>query len=307
VSSGPHAKGIDVSYYQGTIDWSQVAAAGINFAVARVSDGSFQDPQFAANWAGMKANGIIRGAYHYFRASQDGVAQADAFLSVVTLEPGDLPPCLDVETLDGVSSSELETQMDAWLGEIQAKTGMTPMIYTSQGLWDGWSLSAHTTYPLWVANWGVSTPALPSGWTGWTIWQTTDNYAVAGMPGGNPDGDEFNGTVADLQAYVNAQPTPGTTAGASTTTAPASAPATGSTPTKAQVLALPTLQQGDTGANVTTLQNALAAVGYSPGVIDGNFGPATNAAVVNFQTAQGLTADGIVGPNTQSALAALLP
>ncbi|HZU99046.1 MAG TPA: GH25 family lysozyme, partial [Planctomycetota bacterium] len=253
VSSGAKAKGIDVSYYQGTIDWAQVAGAGINFAIARVSDGSFLDPQFPANWAGMKANGIVRGAYHFFRASEDGVQQATHFCAQFTLEPGDLPPVADVETLDGQSASTLQTQLVAFLNEVQAKTGVTPMIYTSKGIWNPWGLPAFNNYPLWVANWQVSSPSLPNGWSDWTIWQTTDSYSVPGMSS-NPDGDEFNGTLADLQSYVHAAP--GSTPPPSTTTTTPPTTTTSGVPTAAQVNALPTLQQGSSGQNVVTLQQA---------------------------------------------------
>jgi lysozyme len=283
------------------IDWAQVAGAGINFAIARVSDGSFLDPQFPANWAGMKANGIVRGAYHFFRASEDGVQQATNFCAQFTLEAGDLPPVADVETLDGQSASTLQTQLVAFLNEVQAKTGVTPMIYTSKGIWDPWGLPAFNNYPLWVANWQVSSPSLPSGWSNWTIWQTTDSYSVPGMSS-NPDGDEFNGTLADLQNYVHAAPgsTPASPPPSTTTTT------TSGVPTQAQVNALPTLQEGSSGTNVVTLQQALNYLGAGL-TADGSFGPLTKAAVVNFQASQGLTQDGIVGPMTRAALAAQMP
>ncbi len=307
MSAGPRAIGIDVSSYQGTIDWSQVAGAGINFAIARVADGFNMDTQFAANWAGMKANGIIRGAYQYFRASEDGVQQADNFLAQFTLEPGDLPPVCDVETLDGVSASDLNTQMAAWLNEVHSKTGMMPMIYTAEGLWDAWGLPAYNTYPLWVANWQVSTPTLPTGWTGWTIWQTTDSYPVAGISSA-PDGDVFNGTLADLRSYVGGTPSTGTPSSTTTpsSTSTSSSTASSTAPTKAQILALPELSQGDTGSNVVTLQQALDYLGNSL-TVDGDFGPLTDAAVKAFQGSQGLTQDGIVGPLTRAALAAKMP
>src|SRR5438034_1060907 len=75
-------KGVDVSYYQGHVDWKTAHAHGIRFAFARVSDGTgFLDPQFGANWSGMKSAGVIRGVYQFFRPGQDPIAQANLLLN----------------------------------------------------------------------------------------------------------------------------------------------------------------------------------------------------------------------------------
>ena len=80
-ASGATVNGIDVSYYQGTIDWTSAKASGIDFAYARISDGTgFIDPQFAANWANMKAAGIVRGAYQFFRPETDPTAPGELLL-----------------------------------------------------------------------------------------------------------------------------------------------------------------------------------------------------------------------------------
>jgi GH25 family lysozyme M1 (1,4-beta-N-acetylmuramidase) len=75
-------KGVDVSKWQASIDWSQVKAAGYDFAFVRASDGlNYPDGMFDANWKGTKANGILRGVYQFFRPSQDPIAQADLMLA----------------------------------------------------------------------------------------------------------------------------------------------------------------------------------------------------------------------------------
>ncbi len=98
VCPGPNlVYGIDVSVYQGDIDWAKVATAK-DFAIARVSDRSYLDTKFDKNWSGMKAAGIIRGAYQYFEPAQDATAQANIMIQkMVGFGPGDLPPMLDVE------------------------------------------------------------------------------------------------------------------------------------------------------------------------------------------------------------------
>ena len=100
---GETTLGIDVSKWQSTIDWSKVAADGVKFAFIRVSDGlEYDDPQFEQNWSGAKENGVIRGVYQFFRQDEDPVAQAQYLLDTMgPLEDGDLPPALDLETIDG--------------------------------------------------------------------------------------------------------------------------------------------------------------------------------------------------------------
>src|SRR5262249_21136306 len=83
-ATGATVQGIDVSVHNGTIDWAKVKASGRVFAIARVSDGlHYPDSQFAANWKGIEAQGLVRGVYQYFRASQDPVAQADYLVSQI--------------------------------------------------------------------------------------------------------------------------------------------------------------------------------------------------------------------------------
>jgi lysozyme len=207
-AGGSTVKGVDVSTYQGSIDWASVKASGRDFAITRVSDGTGTlDNTFAANWSGIKAAGMVRGVYQFFRASEDPTAQADLLVSKVgTLDPGDLPPVADVEVSDGVSGATLVANLATWVSVIKAKTGRTPMIYSAPGFWDG--LPAGSQFAgevLWVANWGVSCPDTPSGWSKWSFWQDADNGSVPGISGA-VDTDVFNGTLAQLQAFGGPAP-----------------------------------------------------------------------------------------------------
>ncbi|HEY5240897.1 MAG TPA: GH25 family lysozyme, partial [Polyangiaceae bacterium] len=172
--TGSTIKGVDVSTFQGAVDWTSVKAAGIDFAFARISDGTANpDDQFTANWKGMKAAGIVRGAYQYWEAGVDPTAQADLVASSLKaaggLEAGDLPVVMDIETADGASAATIEANMKTWLAAVRASTGLTPLIYTSEGTYP---ITATTfdTYPLWVANYVTSStacPVMPVGWTQW--------------------------------------------------------------------------------------------------------------------------------------------
>ncbi len=203
-SSGTTVPGIDVSHYQASVDWGAVASAGAGFAIAKATEGTgTTDAQFANNWAGIQQAGLLRGAYHFFHASEDGAQQADFFLSVVgTLQPGDLVPTLDVEIMDNQSAATVAQAVSDFMNEINAKTGVNAMLYTSPGFWAQiGNPSQFSGNPFWVSNYGVSCPGVPSPWTTWQIWQSSGNGSFGGVS--TPvDLDTFNGSTSDLQALT---------------------------------------------------------------------------------------------------------
>jgi len=204
-AAGATVPGIDVSKWQGTINWSNVKASGQKFVIARVSDGiNTPDSKFASYWPAMKQAGFVVGVYQFFRPSQDPIAQADLLLDMMgPMEPGMLPPTLDVEAADGQSKAQVEAAIAQWIAHVQAKLGVAPLIYTSSYFWsNSVGSSAQAALPLWVANWGVSCPTLPSVWNDWKIWQTAETGSVSGISG-NCDTDEFNGDLEALQAYTS--------------------------------------------------------------------------------------------------------
>jgi lysozyme len=196
-------KGIDVSHNNNIVDWKSVAAAGISFAFAKATDGrSFQDPQFNVNYAGMKNNGIIRGAYHFFHPKTDAFAQAENFLKLVqALGPGDLPPALDVEVTDNKTASAIITGMEEWLGVVGTSLDCTPIIYTSASFWDAnlAGTSEFAEHPLWVAHYTSDPqPNIPKGFSSYAFWQFTEDGAVNGVRG-KVDLNRFNGTPEELR------------------------------------------------------------------------------------------------------------
>ncbi|RMG97932.1 MAG: hypothetical protein D6705_07435 [Deltaproteobacteria bacterium] len=202
-ADGERLYGIDVSKWQGSIDWSAMAADGVVFAFVRASDGTgYIDEYFDYNWAEAKANGITVGAYQFFRPNQDPIAQADVLLDMMgPLQPGDLPPVIDVEVTGGLGGAAIANAVQAWLDHVEAATGRKPIIYTSPGFWDGSvGSNAFGDYPLWIAHWGVECPSMPSGWTDWVFHQFSDSGNVGGK---SPvDEDWFNGSPADLADFA---------------------------------------------------------------------------------------------------------
>ena len=203
-------RGIDVSYYQGTIDWPAVAATDIRFAVVRLSDGvGTRDSQFVRNWQESRRAGLIRGFYQYFRASAGGAAQAqlavDRLAEAGGFQNSDLPPVLDIETLDGRTAAQVAAEATIWVDAMREATGKEPIIYTGAYFWDDNGLpDSLNTQPLWTANYTTNPcPWTSDSWDRWTLWQYTDSGTVSGIAG-PVDLDYFAGTLDDLQNFANA-------------------------------------------------------------------------------------------------------
>ena len=204
-----YADGVDVSHWQGSVSWSKVKAAGMQFAFMKATESTtYTDTQLATNWAGTQAVGLYRGAYHFARPSTSAgsaAKQAAYFVSKVGSfqNPGTLPPVLDLEASGGLSVTSLRTWTATWLSEVERLTGRVPMIYVSPAFWEHYlgNSTAFTRYPLWIAHYGVTTPRVPGGWPTWTFWQRTSSGSVSGISG-NVDMNRFNGTTAQLAALA---------------------------------------------------------------------------------------------------------
>ena len=211
-AAGTTTSGVDVSYYNGTIDWARVNAAGNEFAFIRISDGTgFRDPQFTANWAGARAAGMVRGIYQFFRPTQDVAAQADMVIAAVgTPAPGDLPPVIDVEATGSLSPATLASKVRAWVDRVKAGTGLDPIVYTGKYFWRD-QVGGPTSFAgnaLWIAQYTSLCPDLTAPWDTWAFWQYSESGKVAGMSGA-VDLDRFNGSLDELRALAGGSGTGG--------------------------------------------------------------------------------------------------
>ncbi|MBM4359282.1 MAG: hypothetical protein FJ096_14365, partial [Deltaproteobacteria bacterium] len=126
---GPTVVGIDVSYYQDKPDWKAVANSGVKYAIARTNDGGFMDPEFDRNWKMIRDNGMVRGAYQFFRSTKDPIEYADIMLDMMgPLGPGDLAPVIDVEATNGAPPEEMAAEVISWVKHVEGKTGRKPLI-----------------------------------------------------------------------------------------------------------------------------------------------------------------------------------
>jgi GH25 family lysozyme M1 (1,4-beta-N-acetylmuramidase) len=202
------ADGIDVSHWQGSINWTKVKAAGMQFAFMKATESTtYTDTAFATNWAAASSVGMYRGAYHFARPKVGTApAQAQYFVSRVGSfqGAGTLPPVLDLEASGGLSVTALRSWTATWLTTVEQLTGRTPIIYVSPAFWEHYlgDSTAFTRFPLWIAHYGVSSPRVPGGWGSWTFWQRTSSGSVNGISG-NVDMNEFNGTTAQLATLAN--------------------------------------------------------------------------------------------------------
>lgn len=206
--SGAEVEGIDVSKWQGSIDWSGVKQSGVVFAFIRASHGTGTlDEYFDANWKGAKANGVIRGVYQYFNPGEDPIAQAKLLVQMVNdsggFELGDLPAVIDVESTDSQSAATIMANVRAWIDYVEAQTQRRPIVYTGSYFWDDNGLDdSVSSYPLWTAHYTTNPcPLASSSWAKWTFWQYTDSGAITGISG-NVDRDVFDGTADDLQQFI---------------------------------------------------------------------------------------------------------
>lgn len=195
--------GIDVSRYQSTIAWEAVREMSVKnirvgFAFIKATEGiGNTDPLFRRNWKKSREAGICRGAYHFFIASKDGKMQAENFISRVELEPGDLPPVLDIEQLNGTTAAGLRREAKRWLEAVESYYRVKPIIYTNVDFYRRNLGDEFDNYPLWVAHYYQ--PEQPRISRGWVFWQHSDIGRVNGIVP-RVDFNVFNG---DSLAFKN--------------------------------------------------------------------------------------------------------
>ena len=193
--------GFDVSHHQGKIDWDEVSALQqapfpVKFVFMKASEGGdFGDTAFEDNFREARAHGFIRGAYHFYNPKRDPVSQADFFIRTVKLEPGDLPPVLDIEKR-GDDDEQLRKSLKTWLNRVERHYGVKPILYTSYKFKKRYlNDSIFDSYPYWIAHYYVDSVEYRGQWK---FWQHTDIGSLPGISA-RVDLNVFNGTLDELQ------------------------------------------------------------------------------------------------------------
>jgi lysozyme len=190
-----HVVGIDVSEYQGKINWavtdSVEGSFPIEFVFIRATYGEdCLDAQFRKNWREVKQTPMVRGAYHYYRPDENSIKQAQNFINNVTLEKGDLPPVLDVERIpEGQSIERLKVGIRRWLEKVEKHYGFQPIIYSGDSYYNDFLKEEFKSYTVWVANYNFLKEEIEPGWQ---FWQFTQNGTAKGIDG-DVDINIFNG------------------------------------------------------------------------------------------------------------------
>lgn len=200
-------RGVDVSSYQGEIDWRVLSEQGIKFAYIKATEGSsFTDESFVRNWRDARAiEGLAVGAYHFMSFESPGTAQADNFLSAASVGTGVLPPAVDLELygeylIDPPSKEEVRAILDPLLDKLEQAAGKKPVIYVNRRLYGAYLAHDYDEYPIWICDiygW-PDEKRLP-----WTFWQYSH---VGKLPGYESDAEEhidLNVFYADDSALID--------------------------------------------------------------------------------------------------------
>lgn len=200
---GFEIQGIDISHYQGVIDWEQLRNAMINkapvrFVIIKSTEGStLIDENFKDNFYNAREYGFIRGAYHFYSTKSEARQQAYHFLRNVQLEEGDLPPVLDVEHVpDGMQTQEFQKEILTWLHVVEDHYHVKPILYTYYKFKEKYlSDQRFDSYPYWIAHYYVDKMEYKGEWK---FWQHTDAGRLPGIKG-YVDFNLYNGSYYDLK------------------------------------------------------------------------------------------------------------
>lgn len=201
-------QGIDVSKYQGDVDWNAVAASGIRFAWIKATEGGdYLDEKFRQNWEAARAAGVRRGAYHFAYWCRPAKEQAAWFLANVPNDPDALPPVLDVEwnpqsrtCPQKLSRDEALAQMRTILEAMERAYGKKPVIYTAVDFYRDVLQGEMLDYPMWVRS-VRAYPAVKYGDRRWHFWQHTATGSVPGVRG-YVDRNCYYGSLDDWQNWL---------------------------------------------------------------------------------------------------------
>ncbi len=201
-------KGIDVSSYQGEIDWGILSSQNISFAFIKATEGSsFVDQCFSYNYEEAKKTELAVGAYHFFSYDSEGQKQAENFINTVAPYEGMLPPVIDLEFYGDKEENPpereyVDEQLKAMLDALEEHYQLKPIIYATEKSYELYLSGDYEEYDIWIRN--VITKPKLSDDREWTFWQYTNREKFDGYVGQEKyiDVNVFNGDVEDFNAYL---------------------------------------------------------------------------------------------------------
>lgn len=178
-------RGVDVSHYQGEIDWQVLEGEEIQFAYIKATEGSSHvDEQFSYNLEQAKQTDLLVGAYHFFSFDSSGEKQAKNFITYVEADESMLPPVVDVEYYGNKKKNppdgdKLREELQIYLDSIKEYYNKTPIIYSTEEMWNTYLKGYFDEYPLWIRN-VIMKPHIDQKWA---FWQYTNRGRLKGYEG----------------------------------------------------------------------------------------------------------------------------
>lgn len=201
-------RGVDVSHYQGNIDWETLASQNISFAFIKATEGSsFVDDRFAYNYEEARKTDLYVGAYHFFSFDSQGITQSENFINTVERYDDMLPPVIDLEfygnkAANPPSREEVGAELKVLLSALEEHYGRAPIIYTTEDTYGLYLSGDYEAYDIWIRN-VLTKPELSDG-RSWTFWQYTNRKRLDGYNGEEKfiDVNVFYGSEEEFKAYV---------------------------------------------------------------------------------------------------------
>ena len=200
IASKYSVKGLDVSHYQGEIDWNKVRETKeYAFAYIKATEGhDFVDDKFQTNWEGAKKNSLSVGAYHFFSMRSSGHDQAQEYIRTVPRNEGTLPPALDIEINMRHDPVKARAEISIILRELENHFGKKPIIYVTYESYNAFIKNSFSEYPIWIRD-IIKYPNL--GNRDWLIWQYNNRGLVPGIKG-HVDINVFNGDEDEYEDWL---------------------------------------------------------------------------------------------------------
>jgi len=199
-------KGVDVSHYQGEIDWRALRQSGVRFAYIKATEGaSLRDPRFGENWQRSHEAGMLRAAYHFFSLCKSGAVQVANFIAAIPGNTGSLPHALDVEHMEpcpkGRRIARPLAEIGAFLDAAEKHFGQRPLIYTTREFYEAHFRKGWTADQLGKERFWLRSLHRPPGYGRWLLWQYHNRGRRDGIDG-PVDLNAFNGSVEEFEKFA---------------------------------------------------------------------------------------------------------
>ncbi|MBR5542646.1 MAG: hypothetical protein IKU65_00935 [Oscillospiraceae bacterium] len=201
-------RGVDVSAYQGVIDWQVLSQNDIDFAFIKATEGStFKDRLYADNVKGAKETALAVGAYHFMSFESEGESQAQNFIETVDRADISLPPVIDLELYGQYNHNppdfgKVQKILDGLIAALSEEYGTKPIIYTNRRAYSLYISGRYRDCDIWICD-ILKRPTLPDG-REWTFWQYSHTERLPGYSGEEKhiDMNVFAGNRQDFREYT---------------------------------------------------------------------------------------------------------